>query len=198
MYIISCCTYNGYYFLTNLVWDTNRRFLFTLSGFIHTCVAWFCTFAKRNVRTNIFKMLRMILRWWIDYSMCLCEYVSGDLMRSHWHVTGGQMSWALVSHFGRSGNLKIAHSNPGWVKINDLKIDTYRFLVSRLALLGLGKDWLAHGQDNVTEWDVRSWCGWPGFPVEQHYYVIISVHCHMSVPMLLYPSVKYSDFWLYD
>ena len=35
---------------------------------------------------------------------------------------------------------------------NDLKIDICRFLDRRLALLGFGKDWLAHGQDNVTEY----------------------------------------------
>ena len=38
------------------------------------------------------------------------------------------------------------------------KIDTYRFLAKCSALLGEDKDWLAQYQDNVTEWDIRSWC----------------------------------------
>ena len=50
-------------------------------------------------------------------------------------------------------------------QINDFKIDTCRFLTWRLALLGLSKDWLAQCQDNVTEWDSRSRCWWPGVPV---------------------------------
>ena len=48
---------------------------------------------------------------------------------------------------------------------NDFKIDTCHFLV--LALLGYGKNWLAQWQDNVTEWD--------GWPVGQHYNVVMSV-----------------------
>ena len=30
------------------------------------------------------------------------------------------------------------------------------------------KDWLAYCQDNVTEWDSRSWYWQPDFPMEQH------------------------------
>ena len=52
---------------------------------------------------------------------------------------------------------------------NDFKIDTCRFLCWRFVLLGQGKDWLAHQQYNVTQWDNRSWCWQPGDPVRQHY-----------------------------
>ena len=44
----------------------------------------------------------------------------------------------------------------------------------------MDKDLLAQYQDNVTEWVIRSlslfW--WPGLPVEQHYQVAMSAHCH--------------------
>ena len=69
--------------------------------------------------------------------------------------------------------------------INDLKIDACRFLARRLALLGLGNDCLAKCQDNVTEWDIRLWCWWPGFPVGQQYKATVSVHCHKSVRVLM-------------
>ena len=35
------------------------------------------------------------------------------------------------------------------------------------------------GQDmirSMTEWDIRSWCRWPDFPVGQHYEVAKSSH----------------------
>ena len=37
---------------------------------------------------------------------------------------------------------------------DDFKIDTYRFLAKRSALLGHVNRWLAQGQINVTEWDL--------------------------------------------
>ena len=49
------------------------------------------------------------------------------------------------------------------------KIVTCYYLPWYSALLGYGKDWLAH--DNVTEWDIRLWCRRPGVPVRQHYKV---------------------------
>ena len=39
-------------------------------------------------------------------------------------------------------------------QINDFSIDTCRFLVWCLALLGYGEDWLDQCQDNMTEWCV--------------------------------------------
>ena len=42
------------------------------------------------------------------------------------------------------------------------KIDTHHKLAWHLALLllilGLGQDWLGQHKDNVTEWDISSWC----------------------------------------
>ena len=63
----------------------------------------------------------------------------------------------------------------------DFKIDTCRFLAWRSAL-GYSKDWLAQCQDNVTEWDNRSWCWQPGVPVRQHYKIAMCTHCHKSIP----------------
>ena len=45
---------------------------------------------------------------------------------------------------------------------NDIKFDTCHFLARHSALLGDGKDQLVWCQDNMTEWDIRSWCWWLG------------------------------------
>ena len=55
-----------------------------------------------------------------------------------------------------------------------------RFLGRHSLLLGLGKDWLAQCQDNVTEWDIRSWCSWPDFPVGKHYKVTTVISWYSS------------------
>ena len=53
-----------------------------------------------------------------------------------------------------------AHGFETWsCQTKDFKIDTCRFLPSHMALIGLGNDWLALCQDNVTEWDSRSFAG---------------------------------------
>ena len=49
---------------------------------------------------------------------------------------------------------KIGSLVPGRVKSRTYKIDTCRFLAWRSAFKGLNKDWLAHCQDNVIEWDI--------------------------------------------
>ena len=68
----------------------------------------------------------------------------------------------LVEHLspaiGRLGDSDFTGSNHGQVKTNDFKIDTGRFLARCSTLLEYGKDWLAQCQDNVTDWDIRSWC----------------------------------------
>ena len=43
------------------------------------------------------------------------------------------------------------------VKPKTYKIDTCRILTWCSAVIGYGKDWLVQYQDNVTEWDIRSW-----------------------------------------
>ena len=63
---------------------------------------------------------------------------------------------------------------------DDLKIYTCRFLVRRSTLLGRGKNLLAQCQDNVLEWDIKSWHWWPNFPVWIHYKVASGAHCHKS------------------
>ena len=68
-----------------------------------------------------------------------------------------------------SRNSDLAGVNPWSSQSNIFKIDTFRFLARHLTLLGQGKDWLALCQDNVTEWDIKSWCIWPGFPVGNYH-----------------------------
>ena len=41
----------------------------------------------------------------------------------------------------------------------------------------------------MTEWDIRSWCWQPDLPVGQHYKVPMSVHCHKSVPVQIWPKM---------
>ena len=94
---------------------------------------------------NIFRSVTFTLFITINY---------GPLSRLASARLGGQMSWASVSCFGRSGGFGPYGFKPWSRKPNDLKIDTCRFLARCFALLGLGKDWLAQYQDNVTEWDV--------------------------------------------
>ena len=79
---------------------------------------------------------------------------------------------------------EIESSIPGQVKPMMYKIDTRYFLAWCSALLGYGKDWLAQCQDNVVEWDIRSLCWQPDFPVEQRYKANMSAHSHKSVPVL--------------
>ena len=59
----------------------------------------------------------------------------------------------------RSHVWEIVGSNPSWVKPMTYQIDTCRF---------------------------KSWCWQPGFPVGQHYKITMSVHCHKSVPILIW------------
>ena len=48
-----------------------------------------------------------------------------------------------------------------WASQNkDIKIDVCRFLARHSAQC----------QDNMTEWDIRSWSWWPGFLVEQRHH----------------------------
>ena len=50
---------------------------------------------------------------------------------------------------------KVSNLNRGRVKPTTYKIDTCRYVAWHSALLGGGKDWLAHYQDNVTGWKLR-------------------------------------------
>ena len=55
----------------------------------------------------------------------------------------------------------LARVNRGFepvVKSMTYQIDTCRFIALYSALLGDAKDWLVQCQENVTEWDIRSWC----------------------------------------
>ena len=46
-------------------------------------------------------------------------------------------------------------------------------------------DWLAECHDNVTDWDIRSWCWWHVFPTGQQYKVAMSARYDKSVPILI-------------
>ena len=62
------------------------------------------------------------------------------------------------------------------------------------------------GQDNVTEWDIRSWCWRPGFPVGQHYKVAIAALSQIStspdmtlnVAKMEVPQTNYKGQWLFN
>ena len=69
------------------------------------------------------------------------------------------------------------------------KIDSFHFPVWCSALLEYGKDWLAQCQNNVTGWNIRTWCWQHDFPVRQHYKFTMSAHCHKSVPVMIWPEM---------
>ena len=46
-------------------------------------------------------------------------------------------------------------------------------------------DWFAQHLDNVSEWDVETWCKEPGFSIQQLYAVTMSAHYHKSVSILI-------------
>ena len=98
----------------------------------------------------------------------------------------GWMSRAPVPMFWEIGEFR-PHGYDSWSsQINALKMYTCRFLARCSTLLGWGMDWLAQCQDNVSEWDIRSWCWQPGLPVGWHYKVM-SIHCHKSILVLMWP-----------
>ena len=55
------------------------------------------------------------------------------------------------SVFNRLPVPRVLSLNTSPAKPTTLKIDTCRYLAWHSAFQGLGKDWLAHYQDNVTE-----------------------------------------------
>ena len=79
----------------------------------------------------------------------------------------------------------IRSTNPCRVKPITHKSDTCHFLAQRSALLAQGNEWLAQCQDNVTGWDIGSWCCWSDFPMGQHHKVVMCVYCHKLVPILI-------------
>ena len=100
-------------------------------------------------------------------------YGAGHLMvisplMTEWSILTGlldpRMSRASVSCFGRSGNSDLEH---WWSQTNDEFI------------LVTSQPGIRNNSDRettviVTEWGIRSWCWWSGFPVGQHYKVIMS------------------------
>ena len=76
---------------------------------------------------------------------------------------------------------KVVSSNSSQVKPLTFKIDFCFVLLPNLALyinmIGLDQDWLAHDQDNETDWDIGLWRRWPGLTVRLNYKVAILVHC---------------------
>ena len=130
--------------------------------------------------------------WSMLYTTCDMWYMTHNIRDATWVRTswGSRMSRPSGSCSGILGNMKVGGSSPDvpvfepWSsQTNDFKFDTCRSLAWHSTLLGWGKDWLVQCQNNVTEWDSRSWCWWPGVPVTQYYKVAMSTHCHKLVPV---------------
>ena len=66
--------------------------------------------------------------------------------------------WKIRESEPRGFKSRPCRFEPWSSQINGFKIDTCHLLAKHSALLGQGKDQLAQCQDNVTEWDTRSWC----------------------------------------
>ena len=85
--------------------------------------------------------------------------------------------WATVLSLHHAGSLK-SPLYPCLPACSALCLRSVQTLDTSWALLGwANKDWLAQYQDNVTEWDIRSYSWWIGIPVGQHYILAINVPC---------------------
>ena len=85
----------------------------------------------------------------------------------HWKANNMGHCYAIrPAMVAKSVEREIVCSNPWWSKTNDI-YNLYLSLPSQV--LGIIEDGARTGcQDNVTEWDIRSCCWWPGLPVGQH------------------------------
>ena len=125
------------------------------------------------------------------HSHTLLTLTATHTLTTHPHTTrrmDGRMSRAPVSHFGEIGNLNFKGSKfEIWSsQTKDLNIDTCRLIQVVMLRVTMnpsnnqasgawGKDWLAHCQHNVTEWDIWSWCLHAGLPVGQHYKFVFTI-----------------------
>ena len=95
-----------------------------------------------------------------------------------------------ASPAGISGNVKLAGSNLNLMDLYPSRVKTMIlnwYLLLPTLVLGIIRMGLAQCQENVAEWASRSWCEWPDTPVKQHYNVTLSVHCHKSLCVLVWP-----------
>ena len=75
---------------------------------------------------------------------------------------------------------KVGSSNPSRIKLMIYRIDNCNYLAWCSVLIGSDQNCLVQHQDNVTVWDIMSWCRRYGRPVGQHYKVAMSAYCHES------------------
>ena len=109
-----------------------------------------------------------------------------DSIRVRTHLAYGKVLDAVAQSVnGMLPVLMVMSSNPSRVKPMTYKIDTCYYLAWYLALIVWDKDWLAQYQDNMTDWDIGSWCQPVDLTVGQHNKIAISARCHKSVPVLI-------------
>ena len=96
--------------------------------------------------------------------ICLCAYMFICLyMRSAQSVEPNYPPIEQSTHllFWQIGKSESRWLEPWSSQTNHFKIDTCHFQARPSTLLGQDKVWLVQYQDNVTEWDIKSWCWWP-------------------------------------
>ena len=83
------------------------------------------------------------------------------------HVEG----WEIESRSSQSNDLQCWHLSLGRLVLGITRIRRW--------------NWLVRYQDNVTEWEIRSWCEELVPLVGKHNKVAINVHCHKLAPILI-------------
>ena len=84
------------------------------------------------------------------------------------------------------GVREVGGSNPMLLKFTYLLIITFRRLTRCLTVKGMGKNCLAENHNNVSEWDIGSWCQWGGLIVGRQYEITMCAHCYKSVSILIW------------
>ena len=91
----------------------------------------------------------------------------------------------LSCHMTRSIRMReVMGSYPNQVKPLTYKIDLWRANLIPGVIIILSWYWFSQYQDNMTEWNIESWCWQPGLPGGQHYKSIMSAYCHKPEPVL--------------
>ena len=140
--------------------------------------------ARHGSIINSFDLILIMPSTWLGMETGRCGW--DDCSRKPSQANDSGTSPVMVRSVGSNLTPRSQNGTYGRVKPMTYKIDTCCFLARCSALLGEGKDWLAQCEDNVIEWDFRSWCRWPGFPVGQHYdEIAISARCQKSVPIVI-------------
>ena len=104
-----------------------------------------------------------------------------SLKLGEWCGTGSTMvlSVPLVPHIPDAVTESVERSPPVQ-KVDSLKPSRLKPITYQIDMCcNVPKDWLSQCKNNVSVWDIT------GLPVGQYYKVIMSEHCHNTMPILM-------------